>query len=361
MLWSLFSLGSNLFVSNLYNVTRVFINSEVKEILDFKKSFLAQVNVSTSSGYSGLSSSAIKSTTEEYLSDGSFSTIGALSEISKQKFVIILGTIKSFASEESWFYNACKSCNRKLMYNTISKAKQDGSEGYDEVTVLECQTDRCNKRTVLSVPRIKVQIRVQDCTGIVILTLFESEVLKLLKVNANQLLDKNIELASDGNFPKELYALLNRRFAFKIIIASFNIKNKSDGYSVSKLTENPAIISELDKHFDDFQPVDDEHLDVVLSDSNANVNFDVKDSVSRTGDEDTPVSNVIKSIFSTPSGDEMNCSAEMVENQLKRNLDAVYDADLSSSQSSTKPRKSVGDKDGDLNVNAGIMKPKIEK
>ncbi|KAJ0786550.1 hypothetical protein HanOQP8_Chr02g0072541 [Helianthus annuus] len=108
-------------------------------------------------------------------------------------------------------------------------------------------------------------------------------------------------------------------------------------------------------------PADDEHLDVVLSDSNANVNFDVKDSVSRTGDEDTPVSNVIKSLFSTPSGDETNCSAEMVENQLKRNLDAVYDADLSSSQSSTKPRKSVGDKDEDLNVNAGIMKPKIEK
>ncbi|XP_035832868.1 replication protein A 70 kDa DNA-binding subunit B-like [Helianthus annuus] len=301
MLWSLFSLGSNLFVSNLYNVTRVFINSEVKEILDFKKSFLAQVNVSTSSGYSGLSSSAIKSTTEEYLSDGSFSTIGALSQISEQKFVIILGTIKSFASEESWFYNACKSCNRKVMYNTICKAKQDGSEGYDEVTVLECQTDRCNKRTVLSVPRIKVQIRVQDCTGIVTLTLFEREVLKLLKVNANQLLDKNIE------------------------------------------------------------PADDEHLDAVLSDSNPNVNFDVKDVVSRTGDEDTPVSNVIKSIFTTPSGAEMNCSAEIVDNQLKRNLDVVYDVDVSSSQSSTKPRKTVGDKDEDLNLNAGILKPKIEK
>ncbi|MFS7995603.1 hypothetical protein Hanom_Chr12g01119881 [Helianthus anomalus] len=60
-----------------------------------------------------------------------------------QKFVIILGTIKSFSLEESWFNNACKSCNRKVLYNTICKEKQDGSEGYDEVTVLECQTDRC--------------------------------------------------------------------------------------------------------------------------------------------------------------------------------------------------------------------------
>ncbi|XP_022014173.1 uncharacterized protein LOC110913659 [Helianthus annuus] len=67
--------GGNLFVSNLYNVTRVLIKSEVKEILDFKKSFLAQLNVSSSSGYSGLSSSAIKSMTEEYLSDGSFTKV----------------------------------------------------------------------------------------------------------------------------------------------------------------------------------------------------------------------------------------------------------------------------------------------
>ncbi|KAJ0485471.1 hypothetical protein HanHA89_Chr14g0568711 [Helianthus annuus] len=91
------------------------------------------------------------------------------------------------------------------------------------------------------------------------------------------------------------------------------------------------------------------------------LSFCLQDSVSRTGDEDTPVSNVIKSIFSTPPGAEVNCSAEMVENQLKRNLDAVYDVDFSSSQSSTKPRKSVGDKDEDLNVNAWLLKPKIEK
>ncbi|XP_021980117.2 replication protein A 70 kDa DNA-binding subunit B-like [Helianthus annuus] len=349
--------GGNLFVSNLYNVTRVFINSEVKEILDFKKSFLAQLTVSTSSGYSGLSSSTIKSMTEEYLSDNVLNYLLCI----QQKFVIILGTIKSFASEDSWFYNACKNCNKKVLFNTICKDKQDGSEGYDEVTVLKCQLDHCNKRTVVSVPRIKVLICVQDCTGIVTLTLFEREVVKLLKVNANQLLDKNIDLASDGNFPTKLKALLNRRFAFKITIASFNIKNKSDGYSVSKLTENPAIITDLDRHFDEFQPADDEPLNVVPSDSNATVNFDVKDSVSRTGDEDTPLSNVNKSMFSTPSALEMNCSVEMVENELKRNLDAVYGVDLCSSQSSTKPRKSDGDKDEDANVNAGLLKPKLEK
>ncbi|KAJ0656172.1 putative nucleic acid-binding, replication factor A [Helianthus annuus] len=285
LLW-LFSLAStvfgevhfyrNLFVSNLYTVTRVFINTEIPEILEFKRSFLAQLNTSTSSGYSGLSSPVMKSMAEEFLSDISFSTIGALSGISEEKFVIILGTIKSFASEDSWFYNACKTCNKKVFTNTISKAKEDGSEGYDEVTVLECQTDRCNKRTVVSVPRIKLPICVQDCTGIVTLTLFEREVVKLLNVNANQLLDNNMELASEGNFPSELKALINKRFAFKIAIGSFNIQKKSDGYSVSKLTENPSIIKDLDTHFDVYQAADEEPLDPVASDPNPIVNVNIR-------------------------------------------------------------------------------------
>ncbi|KAJ0452470.1 putative nucleic acid-binding, replication factor A [Helianthus annuus] len=280
----------------------------------------------------------MKSMSDEYLSNISFSMIGALSEISQEKFVIILGTIKSFASEDSWFYNACKTCNKKVITNTICKDKEDGSQGYDEVTVSECQTDRCNKRTVVSVPRLKVLIRVQDCTGIVTLTLFEREVVKLIKVNANQLLDKNMELAREGNFPKELKALLNRRFAFEIAIGSFNIKNKSDGYPVSKLTENPAIIKDLDRHFDAFQ-----------------------DSVSRTDDKDMPMSNLNNSMFTIPSGADNRCSSKMLENKLKRNLDAVYDVDLCSSQSSTKPRKGDCENNEGLNVKVGLLNPKLEK
>ncbi|MFS7965830.1 hypothetical protein Hanom_Chr09g00766761 [Helianthus anomalus] len=66
---------------------------------------------------------------------------------------------------------------------------------------------------------------------IVTLTLFEREVVKLLKVSASQLLDKNIEVFF---CVYELKAFLNQKFAFKIAIGSFNIKNKSYGYFVSR-------------------------------------------------------------------------------------------------------------------------------
>ncbi|KAF5782261.1 hypothetical protein HanXRQr2_Chr11g0493731 [Helianthus annuus] len=58
------------------------------------------------------------------------------------------------------------------------------------------------------------------------------------------------------------------KFAFKIAVSSFNITKKSDGYSVSKMTDNPVVLSELDKHFDTIQPIDEEAVNVEPSDSN---------------------------------------------------------------------------------------------
>ncbi|KAJ0883164.1 hypothetical protein HanPSC8_Chr10g0418291 [Helianthus annuus] len=66
------------------------------------------------------------------------------------------------------------------------------------------------------------------------------------------------------------------KFAFKIAVSSFNISKKSDGYSVSKMTNNPVVLSELDKHFDTIQPIDEEAVNVEPSDSNRNVDWPVK-------------------------------------------------------------------------------------
>ncbi|KAM0015078.1 putative nucleic acid-binding protein [Helianthus debilis subsp. tardiflorus] len=170
--------GGHLSVSNLYTVTRILINSDIHEVAEFKQRFIEKLSPEMSSSYSGLSSSVVKSATEEFLSDLTFFPIGSLSSIDTTRFVVIVGTIKSFASNNEWFYNACTNCNKKVSTVTVVKDKQDGTDGFEEVTVLECKTDICNTRTVSSIPRIRLYIRVQDCTGIVSLTLFEREVTK---------------------------------------------------------------------------------------------------------------------------------------------------------------------------------------
>ncbi|KAM0029355.1 hypothetical protein Hdeb2414_s0018g00524751 [Helianthus debilis subsp. tardiflorus] len=120
-------------------------------------------------------------------------------------------------------------------------------------------------------------------------------------------------------------------------------------------------MSELDHHFNAMQPVDEEQLNVVSADSNPTVKVHVKDSVSRTGEDETPISKLNESMFTTPSVPVKSSSVSMMEKELKRNLDAVYEANFCSSQSSTKPRKSDSDMEEDANVSDGLLKPKIEK
>ncbi|KAJ0863296.1 hypothetical protein HanPSC8_Chr12g0528331 [Helianthus annuus] len=144
------------------------------------------------------------------------------------------------------------------------------------------------------------------------------------------------------------------KFAFKIVVSSFSISKKSDGYSISKMTNNPVVLSELDKHFDTIQPIDEEAVNVEPSDSNRNVDWPVKDSISQTGDDVTPCSNVFKVGFTT-SFDQKDAKLDtMSEGDLKRTLDTVYDVDDFSSQSSSKMRKEGG-------VDAVLLIPKTEK
>ncbi|KAM0057427.1 putative nucleic acid-binding protein [Helianthus debilis subsp. tardiflorus] len=249
----------------------------------------------------------------------------------------------------------------KVSTKTVQKEKANGTDGFEEVVILECKNAPCNKKTVYSVPRIKVLIRVQDCTGIVTVTMFEREVVKLLNINANPLLDKNLELANEGSFLEELKALLEKKLAFKIAISLYNIQKKSDGYSVSKLTNNQTVISELDRNFDVFQPADEDREDGGLPDIDPTNEDLAKDSISRTDDDVTPISNVSKSVFTTNMLDGDNTSLMRMEKELKRNLDSVYEYDGISSQSSSKPKKCVIDvEDGvDLDVTVRRLDPNV--
>ncbi|KAF5783114.1 hypothetical protein HanXRQr2_Chr11g0504171 [Helianthus annuus] len=73
------------------------------------------------------------------------------------------------------------------------------------------------------------------------------------------------------------------------------------------------------------------------------------------------MSNLNNSMFTTPSGADNCCSSKMLGNELKRNLDAVYDVDLCSSQSSTKPRTGDCENNEGLNVKVGLLNPNLEK
>ncbi|KAI3794663.1 hypothetical protein L1987_37296 [Smallanthus sonchifolius] len=250
----------------------------------------------------------------------------------------------------------------------FSSLKTDGSGDFDEATFLECESPKCINSVISAVPRYKIPVRVQDCTGTVTLTLFDQVATKFLQVSANELLNNNEELSKDGVIPDEFKSLINKRWAFKIYVGEFNLANNKDGYTISKVTDDPSIISELENKFDLVQVTDSESFNPDLFEECVNT-IAVKDSFSCTGEEVTPVSNILKSKKDSPVEDQITPSSMFVGGELKRNLQCIYDVDEGSSQSSTKPRTCYKTDDDnaykkveeDGGCKGKLLIPKVEK
>ncbi|KAL8259682.1 hypothetical protein R6Q59_027635 [Mikania micrantha] len=56
-----------------------------------------------------------------------------------------------------------------------------------------------------------------------------------------------------GKYPSEITHLLEKKFAFKIEVSEFNLKNNYQVYGILKLTDDSTVISELDKRFNIIQ------------------------------------------------------------------------------------------------------------
>ncbi|KAI3783413.1 hypothetical protein L1987_42494 [Smallanthus sonchifolius] len=156
--------------------------------------------------------------------------------------------------------------------------------------------------------------------------------------------------------------------AFKIYVGEFNLANNKDGYTISKVTVDPSIILELEKKFDLVQVTDSESFNPDLFAECVNT-IAVKDSFSCTGEEATPVSNILKSKKDSPVEDQITPSSMFVGGELKRNLQCIYDVDEGSSQSSTKPRTCYKTDDDnaykrveeDGGCKGKLLIPKVEK
>ncbi|KAL8216305.1 hypothetical protein R6Q57_023142 [Mikania cordata] len=129
---------------------------------------------------------------------------------------------------------------------------------FEEERVYACSNSNCNTEFIIAIPRFKIPIRVQDCTGVVSLNLFEREAKRILKKSANDLLEKYLEGGYKGILPDEFNDLMEKRFAFKIDVTNFNVLNNYKFFGISKMSDDPEIISELEKKFN----IDEVNIDI---------------------------------------------------------------------------------------------------
>ncbi|XP_076949151.1 uncharacterized protein LOC143621690 [Bidens hawaiensis] len=266
------------------------------------------------------------------------------------KSLIVVGKIKALCIEKSWNYRSCDLCKNGVETTTVRIDKGENPADFEVAKQYKCLNDNCTQ-TIVSSPmiRYKIPIRVQDCTGTVTLTMFEREANKLIGRIAKDVLDEQEQSAEFLTLPAAFNVLLERKFAFRIEIKNYNLDNNAEYFSITKLTEDLNIISKREKNFYNNQVEDSDSVNPSNSELPLQTDVSLKDSISCTADNGTPISN---------SNESMGTAASV---DLKRNLEDVYDVDESSALSSTKQQK-IHTKDlRDANWNETLLIPKTEK
>ncbi|XP_022037996.1 uncharacterized protein LOC110940744 isoform X2 [Helianthus annuus] len=223
------------YVSTFYSASSLYIDDDIDEITVFKKNLLAKEGDETASSHRVTSSLMLPNWRDDFLTKTVYHTMAEVNEIDQVTTVIVVGTIKCITQGIEWLYNACKKCNKKVITKHIASEIPDGSDQFEEKQILECTNQSCNEQVVFAIPRFKIPLRVQDKTGVLSLTLFDRDAQKIFKKSAKELVDKILD-GETNIFPNEFKDLVDKKFAFTIDIANFNLKNNYKFFTVIKLT-----------------------------------------------------------------------------------------------------------------------------
>ncbi|KAK9080263.1 hypothetical protein SSX86_001939 [Deinandra increscens subsp. villosa] len=314
-------------VSNAFNNSNLFINdSDIEEITTFLHSGSLSVLISKE---------------EDFLNVTDFIYSAQIEDITEPKTVVLLATIKQVNNQ--WFYMACNHCLRKVESQLEPLEVTEGASGSPrEVVTYYCKNQDCldQKKVILAYPRYMVLLKVQDSTGTVDLTLFDSEAKKIINKPALQ------EDALAINVPDEIAAFIDKQYVFKIDVTDNHINKRSKSYTIKALTDDEMIITALhEKYFK--QEVATNDSDFVSSE-----NISGKEVISICDDNVTPSSAVgnIAKVIADESGSK----------QLKRNLDDSFENQELLTMSSAKKQSSLSNSEPTSNGEVdGIVDGKL--
>ncbi|KAF5754098.1 putative nucleic acid-binding, replication factor A [Helianthus annuus] len=233
------------YVNSCFNVSKLFINSDVDEMTAFRNSLIANSAASSCSSQSSRLSGIFLSLYDEYVVRSEFNNIAEVN-LNQAKSVVVVGTVQMISEDLPWYYFACKTCNKKVFPKVTNDTPTVGVL-VDEEEVYECKTKTCKDTVIQYTKRLKIPLTVQDSSGTVSLTLFDRDACRILNTTAANLIEKHVAGGDKGLYPDEFEALLGKKFAFKIDISEFNIEHNFWFFGVSKLTDDEDIIFELEK------------------------------------------------------------------------------------------------------------------
>ncbi|GKD83198.1 nucleic acid-binding, OB-fold, replication protein A, OB domain protein [Tanacetum coccineum] len=233
-------------LSNLYNCTRFFINEDIPEIINFKKSVVAIVGTETPEHpIAPLVTYKKISVRDEFLTHLEKVNLAYIRDIRKVMSCVIVGTIKCVERETKWYYLGCRACNFGVDPKTEEYKDEESGLVKKKTVGYICKNKSCGEVSDV-LYKFKIQIRVLDNTGSVSLTLFDRIANALLNKEANELVEKQLKDGAIDVLPEDFNDLLEKKLAFKVDITDYNLSKNKYVYGVSQICQEADVIEELE-------------------------------------------------------------------------------------------------------------------
>ncbi|CAI9107373.1 OLC1v1006711C1 [Oldenlandia corymbosa var. corymbosa] len=212
---------------------KIYLDNDMDIIRDFK---LRMDNVNnqhdTGKSLSLLSTMTSYGTLESFMKDAELITVDGIKNVGEACHCVTVGKIVDIIQDDDCFYVAYKKCNRKVDFDVI---KSDGPIADGQFSTGQFNCPRCPTNKIVAFPRFKVQIIVVDSTGIMIVTIFDKDMFRLIGKSAYQLREKygNVE-----TFPPEVMSLIGKTLLFRVSVNKFNVVHNSHMYTAVRVVDD---------------------------------------------------------------------------------------------------------------------------
>ncbi|KAL9812023.1 putative nucleic acid-binding, replication factor A [Arabidopsis thaliana] len=210
-------------ISNAFNTSQILINPDIPEILVFKDA-LPKDGLALTLIESKPKSEVAEFPTGNFYLQFAKKTIKEVSEMFDVGRVKVLCTIYDIERDWSWYYIACKKCNKKVTKVVTTSLKAQ----------FWCETFRAAVNNVLA--RYKLHVKVMDSSGEMKLMLFDAMASEIVGCPANNLLDGSFEEIEDSdNIPGSIKNLIGKTYQYLVCVENENVWNGLDTYKVSRV------------------------------------------------------------------------------------------------------------------------------
>ncbi|KAM7264181.1 hypothetical protein ACFE04_001864 [Oxalis oulophora] len=217
--------GQTIISNTRHSKTKMWINSNIPIINEFKNSLIGDDEDSSSQLITTVSSTHSVSLIDDLKSSQVF-TIEDLLDAEEGKNLWISATVMGIVPSDKWFYLECKKC--------LKGVRKERNKFF-------CRF--CNVSQTKANERYVLEVNAKDSTAPITLTLWDRECFLVYGKTANEMRgakDGNIEL-----FPADLELIEGRSFLFKVRVKPSTKIEGETVFHVMKLTEDKDIISKF--------------------------------------------------------------------------------------------------------------------